>query len=424
MDYPETNHDQEVEQPQLLPRPEPNPVSPPAPRIATSGDMALAAIKYRFARLVITTLTLLLFVFGTPYLVQQIQYSLEYGKIKARYDAASVHLSSGTNESVSRRSELVSNKVAPSVVHIHTAAFDMETRTNQRVLPESNLFPSRGQGSGIVVSADGYILTNRHVIEDSNLVYVHLADQSRYTAEIIGVDKETDLALIKIDKENLIPIQWAPRDAVQVGTMVWAMGSPFGLEQSITLGIVSATHRTAKVGTLYQDFLQTDAAVNPGNSGGPLVNENGLLIGVNTAIVGDAYQGISFAVPGYVAQSVSDQLEKNGRVSRGWLGLSLANPSLETLTLHGLAPPEGQTSLGAQVTDFAPSYSPGYAAGIEINDVILEFNGKPITSTTQFIQAIGETPGGLPAKLRLRRMVDGMSQEKTIELRLGERPLE
>ena len=424
MDYPETNHDQEVEQPQLLPRPEPNPVSPPAPRIATSGDMALAAIKYRFARLVITTLTLLLFVFGTPYLVQQIQYSLEYGKIKARYDAASVHLSSGTNESVSRRSELVSNKVAPSVVHIHTAAFDMETRTNQRVLPESNLFPSRGQGSGIVVSADGYILTNRHVIEDSNLVYVHLADQSRYTAEIIGVDKETDLALIKIDKENLIPIQWAPRDAVQVGTMVWAMGSPFGLEQSITLGIVSATHRTAKVGTLYQDFLQTDAAVNPGNSGGPLVNENGLLIGVNTAIVGDAYQGISFAVPGYVAQSVSDQLEKNGRVSRGWLGLSLANPSLETLALHGLAPPEGQTSLGAQVTDFAPSYSPGYAAGIEINDVILEFNGKPITSTTQFIQAIGETPGGLPAKLRLRRMVDGMSQEKTIELRLGERPLE
>ena len=424
MDYPETNHDQEVEQLQVLPRPEPNPVSPPAPRIATSGDMALAAIKYRFARLVITTLTLLLFVFGTPYLVQQIQYSLEYGKIKARYDAASVHLSSGTNESVSRRSELVSNKVAPSVVHIHTAAFDMETRTNQRVLPESNLFPSRGQGSGIVVSADGYILTNRHVIEDSNLVYVHLADQSRYTAEIIGVDKETDLALIKIDKENLIPIQWAPRDAVQVGTMVWAMGSPFGLEQSITLGIVSATHRTAQVGTLYQDFLQTDAAVNPGNSGGPLVNENGLLIGVNTAIVGDAYQGISFAVPGYVAQSVSDQLEKNGRVSRGWLGLSLANPSLETLTLHGLAPPEAQTSLGAQVTDFAPSYSPGYAAGIEINDVILEFNGKPITSTTQFIQAIGETPGGLPAKLRLRRMVDGMSQEKTIELRLGERPLE
>lgn len=423
MDYPETNHDQEVEQLQVLPRPETNPATP-APRIATSGDMALAAIKYRFARLVITTLTLLLFVFGTPYLVQQIQYSLEYGKIKARYDAASVHLSSGTNESVSRRSELVSNKVAPSVVHIHTAAFDMETRTNQRVLPESNLFPSRGQGSGIVVSADGYILTNRHVIEDSNLVYVHLADQSRYTAEIIGVDKETDLALIKIDKENLIPIQWAPRDAVQVGTMVWAMGSPFGLEQSITLGIVSATHRTAKVGTLYQDFLQTDAAVNPGNSGGPLVNENGLLIGVNTAIVGDAYQGISFAVPGYVAQSVSDQLEKNGRVSRGWLGLSLANPSLETLTLHGLAPPEGQTSLGAQVTDFAPSYSPGYAAGIEINDVILEFNGKPITSTTQFIQAIGETPGGLPAKLRLRRMVDGMSQEKTLELRLGERPLE
>ena len=309
MDYPETNHDQNEKPLKLSTRTDRTPVSTPAPRIATSGDMALAAIKYRFARLVITTLTLLLFVFGTPYLVQQIQYSLEYGKIKARYDAASVHLSSGTNESVSKRSELVSNKVAPSVVHIHTAAFDMESRKNQRILPESNLFPSRGQGSGIVVSEDGYILTNRHVIEDSSLVYVHLADKSRHTAEIIGVDKETDLALIKIDQDELIPIQWAPRDAVQVGTMVWAMGSPFGLEQSITLGIVSATHRTAKVGTLYQDFLQTDAAVNPGNSGGPLVNEDGLLIGINTAIVGDAYQGISFAVPGYVARSISDQLE-------------------------------------------------------------------------------------------------------------------
>ncbi len=424
MHHPETNHDQDEKPVKQSTRTDTTPVSTPAPRIATSGDMALAAIKYRFARLVITTLTLLLFVFGTPYLVQQIQYSLEYGKIKARYDAASVHLSSGTNESVSRRSELVSNKVAPSVVHIHTAAFDMESRTNQRVLPESNLFPSRGQGSGIVVSEDGYILTNRHVIEDSSLVYVHLADQSRHTAEIIGVDKETDLALIKIDQDDLIPIQWAPRDAVQVGTMVWAMGSPFGLEQSITLGIVSATHRTAKVGTLYQDFLQTDAAVNPGNSGGPLVNEDGLLIGINTAIVGDAYQGISFAVPGYVARSVSDQLEKNGRVSRGWLGLSLANPNQEMLAIHNLTPPEGQTSLGAHVTAFAPSYSPGYAAGIEVNDIILEFNGQPVTSTTQFIQAIGETPGGQKAKLRLRRLIDGKSQEKTVELTLGERPLE
>lgn len=393
-------------------------------RGSTSGDMAIAAIKYRFARLVITTLSLLFFVFGTPYLVQEIQYSLEYGKVKARYDAASVHLSSGTNKSLSQRSELVSNKVAPSVVHIHTAAFNMETRTNQRIVPESNLFPSRGQGSGIIVSVDGYILTNRHVIEDSSLVYVHLADRSRHTAEIIGVDKETDLALIKIAANNLIPIEWAPREAVQVGSMVWAMGSPFGLEQSITLGIISATHRTAKVGTLYQDFLQTDAAVNPGNSGGPLVNEDGQLVGVNTAIVGDAYQGISFAVPGYVAKSVNDQLESNGRVSRGWLGLSLADPNAETLDLHQLPIPEGQTSVGAQVTDFAPSYSPGYAAGIELGDLIVEFNGLPVSSTTQFIQAIGETPGGEQAQLKLRRLSGDESREIVVELKLGERPAE
>ncbi len=424
MDDQQTSHDQDATRLSLSTQQEPDPASNSPSRIATSGDMAIAAIKYRFARLVITTITLLLFVFGTPYLVQQIQYSLEYGKIKARYDAASVHLSSGTNESISQRSELVSNKVAPSVVHIHTAAFDMEARTNRRVLPESNLFPSRGQGSGIIISTDGYILTNRHVIEDSSLVYVHLADQSRHSAAIIGVDKETDLALIKIDKGNLIAIEWAPREAVQVGSMVWAMGSPFGLEQSITLGIISATHRTAKVGTLYQDFLQTDAAVNPGNSGGPLVNEDGLLIGVNTAIIGDAYQGISFAVPGYVAKPISDQLEKNGRVSRGWLGLSLTNSTAEILALHQLELTEGQSRLGAQVTAFAPSYSPGYAAGIEINDIIIEFNDRPVTSTTQFIQTIGETPGGEEARLKLRRLVGDESQEILIKLTLGERPTE
>lgn len=395
-----------------------------SPRSATSSDMALAAIKYRFARLVITTITLLVFVFGTPYLVQQIQYSLEYGKIKARYDAASVHISSDVAESVSRRSELVSNIVAPSVVHIHTAAFDMESRSHQRLLPESNLFPSRGQGSGIIVSEDGYILTNRHVIEDSSVVYVHLADHSRHTAKIIGVDKLTDLALIKIDKTDLIHIDWAPRDAVQVGTMVWAMGSPFGLEQSITYGIISATHRTAKVGTLYQDFLQTDAAVNPGNSGGPLINENGQLVGVNTAIVGDAYQGISFAVPGYVAKSVTDRLIKDGRVSRGWLGLSLADPTADVLAAHDLTPPAGQTSLGALVTDYTPSYSPGFAAGIEVNDIVIEFNGEPVESMTQFIQAIGEIPGGQKARVTLRRLVDDHSQEIDIELTLGERPIE
>ena len=393
-------------------------------RCTTSGDMAMAAIKYRFARLVITTATLLLFVFGTPYLVQQIQYSLEYGKIKARYDAASVQLSSGINDSVSHRSELVSNIVTPSVVHIHTAAFDVQARNDQRILPESNLFPSRGQGSGIVISQDGYILTNRHVIEDSSLVYVHLADQSRHTAEIIGVDKLTDLALIKIDQTDLIPIEWAPRDAVQVGTMVWAMGSPFGLEQSITFGIISATHRTAKVGTLYQDFLQTDAAVNPGNSGGPLVNENGQLVGVNTAIVGDAYQGISFAVPGYVAKSIVERLERDGRVSRGWLGLSLSNPTEDTLSAHEIEIPEGKSSVGAEVSGFAPSYSPGYLAGVQLNDIITKFNDTPVESTTQLIQTIGETPGGQKAVLEIHRIEDGQSVTKQITLSLGERPAE
>ena len=289
----------------------------------TSGDMATAAIKYRFARLLTTTVALLAIIFGTPYLVQQIQYSLEYGRVITKYDAAAIHIDNQSIKSISLASELVSYKVTPSVVHIHTSSTEPASRRNfQHPLAQSNLFPSRGQGSGVIVDADGYIITNRHVIQGAEIIFVQLHDKTGHIASVVGVDQLTDLALLKIEPTLMPATEWSTSPTTNVGTMVWAIGSPFGLERTLTFGIVSATRRTAKVGTVYQEFLQTDVAINPGNSGGPLVNERGELVGINTAIVGDAYQGISFAVPSHVVKSVYDRLKATGIVSRGWLGLA------------------------------------------------------------------------------------------------------
>src|SRR5690606_6488902 len=145
----------------------------------------------------------------------------------------------------------------------------------------------------------------------------------RVTGEVVSMDPETDLAVIRVDAGNLIAADWGDSDRTDVGALVWAVGSPFGLERTITSGILSAKHRAGLAGTPYQDFLQTDAAVNPGNSGGPLVNAQGNVVGVNTAIVGDAYQGISFAVPSNVAREVYERLRGDGEVRRGWLGVAL-----------------------------------------------------------------------------------------------------
>ncbi|MEC7566747.1 MAG: trypsin-like peptidase domain-containing protein [Planctomycetota bacterium] len=385
----------------------------------TSGDMAVAAIKYRFARLLTTTVALLALIFGTPFLVQQIQYSIEYGRITGRHDAASVHINNHTTSSISRTSELVSYIVTPSVVHIHTSTTEQSTTSSfQHPFPKSNLFPSRGQGSGVIVSAEGYIITNRHVIQESDLIYVQLADKTEHLATVIGVDNLTDLALIKIEPTNLPPIKWTSHDSTPVGTMVWAIGSPFGLEQTITFGIVSATQRTARVGTVYQEFLQTDAAVNPGNSGGPLVNERGELLGINTAIVGDAYQGISFAVPSHVVRPVYERLKKDGRVSRGWLGLTLANVTDQDRREQGLPAEDSGLYQGAVITGFVAGYSPAEIAGFQVGDIVTRFNDITVTNMDDLIRLVGAQSGGDSTRVEIIRN----GRTSTIELKLGERP--
>jgi len=387
----------------------------------TSGDMATAAIKYRFARLLTTTVALLAIIFGTPFLVQQIQYSLEYGRISAKYDAAAIHIDNQSLKSISLASELVAYKVTPSVVHIHTSTTETRSqRSFQRPFSQSNLFPSRGQGSGVLVDPEGYIITNRHVVQGAEFIHVQLHDKTEQIANVVGVDRLTDLALLKIQPTVMPAIEWSTAPTTNVGTMVWAIGSPFGLERTLTFGIVSATRRTAKVGTVYQEFLQTDVAINPGNSGGPLVNERGELVGINTAIVGDAYQGISFAVPTHVVKSVYERLKKTGVVSRGWLGLALEDVTVQHLTQRGISRTEFAPLHGTVITSFPQGLSPAKEAGLAVGDILTKYNTTDILDTSHLIQLVGAHQNGVHVTITYIR--DG--DPKKVSCTLGLRPAE
>ncbi|MBT4694961.1 MAG: trypsin-like serine protease [Planctomycetaceae bacterium] len=405
--------------------PETTPTSPTELTLVTSshtsGDMATAAIKYRFARLLTTTVALLAVIFGTPFLVQQIQYSLEYGRIIAKYDAAAIHIDSQSIKSISLASELVSYKVTPSVVHIHTSTTASGSRRSfQRPFPQSNLFPSRGQGSGVIVDDAGYIITNRHVIQGAEIIHVQLHDKTEQIAQVVGVDQLTDLALLKIQPTVMPAVEWSTSPTTNVGTMVWAIGSPFGLERTLTFGIVSATRRTAKVGTVYQEFLQTDVAINPGNSGGPLVNERGELVGINTAIVGDAYQGISFAVPSHVVKSVYERLKTTGVVSRGWLGLALEDVTPDHILQRGLSKTEIDPIHGTVITSFAQGPSPAKDAGLLVGDILTKYNKTKILDTPHLIQLVGADQNGDEVAITCVRGGD----TKVVSCTLGLRPRE
>ena len=388
----------------------------------TSSDMATAAIKYRFARLLTTTVALLAIIFGTPYLVQQIQYSLEYGRVIAKYDAAAIHIDNQSTKSISLASELVSYKVTPSVVHIHTSSTESgKGRNFQHPFAQSNLFPSRGQGSGVIVDAEGYIITNRHVIQGAEIIFVQLHDKTEQIATVVGVDQLTDIALLKIEPTLMPAIEWSTSPTTSIGSMVWAIGSPFGLERTLTFGIISATRRTAKVGTVYQEFLQTDVAINPGNSGGPLVNERGELVGINTAIVGDAYQGISFAVPAHVVESVYKRLKKSGIVSRGWLGIALEDLTAEHLMQRGMLESSLESSMdpiqGTVITSFPQGASPAKTAGLVMGDILIRFNSTDILDTPHLIQLVGAHQNGEQVMITYIRDGDTHTVPCTLGLR-------
>jgi S1-C subfamily serine protease len=293
-----------------------------------------------------------------------------------------------------------------------------------KAAPESMLL--QGQGSGVIVDTQGHILTNFHVIESSKEIEVWLGDGRRLLAKVVGIDRITDLALLKIDANGLMPIAWGNSDDADVGTLVWAAGSPFGLKSSFTLGILSGKHRTDLKGNrfelvagdrdrgVYRDLMQSDVAVNPGNSGGPLINSRGELIGINTAIVGDSYRGISFSIPSNVAKTVYERLLVSGLVERGWLGVRLADYVEDDQELK-----ETRTGLGAVVSGIPlDGESPALKAGIEVGDRIVEFNGSQVPDHMTLKRLIGEA--GPNANVKMVVIREGA--RVALEVVLGSRP--
>jgi serine protease Do len=276
--------------------------------------------------------------------------------------------------------------------------------------PPNREFRQRGLGSGFIISRDGYILTNNHVIAGADKIRVKLAGGKEYPAEIVGRDANTDIALIKIKPDGDLPTAvLGDSDKLRVGDWVLAIGNPFGLEQTVTAGIVSAKARSIGAGP-YDDFIQTDASINPGNSGGPLFNLKGEVVGINTAIVAQG-QGIGFAVPVNMAREIYSDLKTKGRVTRGWLGVSVQDLTEEMASSLKI---EGRQ--GALVGEVFPG-EPADRAGIRTGDVIIEIAGKPVRNTHDLLRQVATLAVGKKAALRIVR--DG--RERTVEATVGER---
>jgi serine protease Do len=332
----------------------------------------------------------------------------------------------------------IARRVEPAVVNIETlqTTSDFGDNNEDKDDPPSNnplldmfrrqqRIPARGVGSGFIVSPKGYILTNEHVIADAMRIIVGLQSGEKYRGRVVGIDSETDVAVIKIDAPQDLPtVTLGDSNAAQVGDWVLAMGSPFGLDQTVTAGIISKKERESPSFNLFQRFLQTDAAINRGNSGGPLVNMRGEVIGMNSQIAtstGD-YNGIGFALPANETSFVYKQLVAQGKVKRGYLGIGLESVHDEVARVYGLSEAKGAIVTEVQQTMDGQS-TPAAKAGVQANDIIVDFNGQPVANAQDLIQRVAGTPVGQSATLVLFRDVDGKLDKRTVTVVLTERPL-
>jgi serine protease Do len=395
------------------------PLAPPPPPAPSSGNRSL---------LLVLILLLLVGAMALPYAAEQLSYANKRGELRAKSEAAAVELQRlGKTaelvklEDTSKAFRLVAQLVEPSVVHINTESVrvvqkEVEDEWGLRVPRGRAQQRMRGQGSGVIVDkVNGYVVTNFHVIQDASALNVKLADgRSTDDVKVVGYDVLTDLAVLQIGINGLkSQIEWGDSNQLEVGDWVLAIGNPFGLDRTVTFGIVSAKDRRG-VGsaTPYQEFLQTDAAVNPGNSGGPLVDIQGKLVGINTAIIGEAFQGISFAIPSNAARKVYDELIQGGKISRGWFGVGLENISTDQDDQ-----PEGKTAVGVLVTRIVPN-SPAAKSGIRPGDILIRWGGKPVTDAMEFTLEIARTPVGSKVEAVIIR--DG--EPKKLEVTIGRRP--
>jgi serine protease Do len=323
----------------------------------------------------------------------------------------------------------VMKQVAPSVVNVFTTTriqqpgpmlndplfrrffgeewFGGEPRRSQRAPRQMGL------GSGVIVTEDGYILTNHHVVEKADEIRVALSDGREFRAKVVGTDAKSEVAVLKIDASGLTPLTLADSDHVEIGDIVLAVGNPFGIGQTVTMGIVSATGR-ASLGLDYEDFIQTDAAINPGNSGGALLDVEGRLVGINTAILSrtGGNHGIGFAIPSNLTRSVMENLIQHGRVIRGFMGVGIQDVTAQLARQFKV--PEGS---GAIVTE-VHSRSPAEKAGLKTEDVIIEMNGRPVKDSRQLRLQVSQIPPETRVPIKVLRN----GKEQTLHVVLAELP--
>jgi serine protease Do len=329
-----------------------------------------------------------------------VEYARTAARERAKYDVARENLHAVNLEQMSAAFRVIPQLVAPSVVNIRT-----------------HLAMAEGQGSGVIVDGQGYIVTNAHVVNGVHAAEIQLNDGRRGTATVVGVDPMTDIAVLKTTLDDLTPVEWGDSSEMEVGELVWAVGSPFGLQKSVTSGILSAKERRGITGGgVLQEFLQSDAAVNPGNSGGPLVDIHGKVIGINTAILGEAYQGISFAIPSEMARDSYERLRKDGYIERGFLGVRpepVPDRLADDLDL--------ERDHGVWVSQVDPD-TPAEDAGLRVNDVILTWNGEEFSDPTLLSRAIAATPVGAEVPMTIVRASFGGVKNLELKVKVAPRP--
>ena len=383
-----------------------------SPQIQSRQEFSQQSSQIHDAGLAANWRTLLLFAgFVTlvglivwPSLAGRIQYAKTRAELSAIRDAAA----GAELKSVGKLFTTLARVIGPAVVNVtakkrvHTIADEIASLRGE----SGGGATDESVGSGVIVESGGVILTNYHVVAQSDEIDVALADGRRFKAHLVGADAATDLAVLRIDAKDLPKADWADSDTAEVGEMVWAIGNPFGLDRTITYGIVSAVGRRGVVDNPFQEFLQTDASINPGNSGGPLVDVHGHVMGITTAIVGKGFRGIGFAIPSNTARRVCDEIRTTGHVERGYLGMALRE-----------LPPSLAGGPGAAVAAVEPK-SPAAEAGVKPGDVVLSFDGEEIGEPATLVLLLTRSPVGSEVPLEIIR--DGKPQ--TITVRVGRRP--
>ena len=347
-------------------------------------------------------LFLLLFLVGIltiPWLAKQIVFAVTRGQERAKAEIAKEML--GGLGQPEQRIAWVAKAAGPSVVGIQTRAARGR---------------GMGVGSGVIVDEGGYILTNHHVIANTRYISIELSDGRKFDkVRIVGQDPTTDLAVLEIAAADLIPMRWGDSNALEIGDAVVAIGNPFGLEHTVTAGIISAKERYNPTpgSSRVQVYLQTDAAINQGNSGGPLVNMRGELIGINTAIIGESFQGIGFAIPSIMAKLVYEEIRECGEMKHGWLGIFMRPPTAQQAASMGLEKPTGV------VVESFLIPSPAQDAGIMVGDIILRWNGEDVRDPLHLTHTIILSKPDTKATVEVIRN----GQRKELEVVLGTRPV-